>query len=57
MKATSDDVKDDIITASSLAERLSVYKRTIQRDLKELQKRGLIGREGGRKDGKWIIKL
>ena len=49
------DVKGDVITASALATRLSVYVRTIQRDLRELQKRGLICREGGRKGGKWII--
>lgn len=55
MKATSDVVKDDVITASSLAVQFSVDERTIQRDFQELQRRGLIGREGGRKDGKWII--
>ena len=50
-------VKDVVITASTLSERFSVDERTIQRDLNELQKRGFIAREGGRKGGKWIIKL
>ncbi|MCF0187057.1 MAG: HTH domain-containing protein [Bacteroidaceae bacterium] len=50
-----DVVKDVVITAATLAERFSVDERTIQRDLQELQKRGLIAREGGRKNGRWIV--
>ncbi|MCF0168324.1 MAG: HTH domain-containing protein [Bacteroidales bacterium] len=48
-------IKDGAITASSLAERLCVTVRTVQRDLEDLRERGLMVREGGRKDGKWII--
>ena len=51
------------LTAKQMSERMSermsektgIVPRTIQRDLAELQAKGIITREGGRKEGKWII--
>ena len=51
------------LTAKEMSERMSermsekagIVLRTIQRDLAELQAKGIITREGGRKEGKWII--
>ena len=47
------------LTAKEMSERMSekagIVPRTIQRDLAELQTKGIIIREGGRKEGKWVI--
>ena len=51
------------LTAKEMSERISermsektgIVPRTIQRDLAELQTKGIIIREGGRKEGKWVI--
>ena len=51
------------LTAKEMSERMSermsektgIVPRTIQRDLAELQAKGIISREGGRKEGKWVI--
>ena len=51
--------EDPALTAKEMSERMSgktgVVPRTIQRDLAELQAKGIITREGGRKEGKWVI--
>ena len=54
---------DPYISAKAIAEQITekdsgrtkVTSRTIQRDLANLQKRGILTREGGRKDGRWVI--
>ena len=38
------------------SEKISVSDRTIETDLAQLKKLGILSREGGRKEGKWIIK-
>lgn len=38
------------------SEKISVSDRTIETDLAHLKKIGILSREGGRKEGKWIIK-
>lgn len=43
------------ITICELSQKINITERTIKRDLSVLQKSGLIIREGGRKEGKWII--
>lgn len=51
--------EDPALTAKEMSERMSektgIVPRTIQRDLADLQKKGIIVREGGRKDGRWVI--
>ena len=51
--------EDPALTAKEMSERMSgktgIVPRTIQRDLAELQAKGIITREGGRKEGKWVI--
>lgn len=37
------------------SEKTGIVPRTIQRDLAELQTKGIIVREGGRKEGYWRI--
>lgn len=47
------------ITIPELAQRMSgkktVTTRTIERDIADLQAKGILKREGGRKSGKWIV--
>ena len=48
-------LKDANVTIAQLAENLDVDERTIRRDITSLQKAGILYREGGRKDGRWVI--
>ena len=51
------------LTAKSISEKVSekvsekanVTSRTIENDLAQLKKKGIIKREGGRKNGHWVI--
>lgn len=43
------------ISARGLSEVLSVVSRTIERDLSELQKEGIIIREGSKTAGHWVL--
>lgn len=42
--------------SEKISEKISVSARTIENDLAQLKKKGILLREGGRKEGKWIIK-
>lgn len=42
-------------TSERISEKLSVSDRTIETDLAQLKKLGILSREGGCKEGKWII--
>lgn len=46
---------DPYITTSELAQKTSIKFRTLQRYVSQLQAAGIIIREGGRKEGKWVI--
>ena len=48
--------KNAEITQIELAGQLSLSRRTIQSNLKDLQERNLIERIGSKKDGRWIVK-
>ena len=48
-------LKDANVTIAQLAADINVDERTIRRDLTTLQKAGILHREGGRKDGQWVI--
>ena len=47
------------LSAKAISEKISkqapVTERTIQSDLAQLKKMGILIREGGRKEGHWII--
>ena len=45
------------ITVDELSERIIVNRRTILRDIKSLQEKRLLIREGGRADGRWIVNI
>ena len=46
---------DPYVTTSELAQKTGIKFRTLQRYVSQLQAAGIIVREGGRKDGKWVI--
>ncbi|MBR1527554.1 MAG: putative DNA binding domain-containing protein [Prevotella sp.] len=43
------------ITTSELAQKINVKFRTLQRYISQLQSLGVLTREGGRKEGRWVI--
>lgn len=43
------------ITTSELAQKIDVKFRTLQRHISQLQSLGILTREGGRKEGHWVI--
>lgn len=47
--------KDDLITILQMAQKITVSEKTIKRELAILQEKGVLTREGGRKEGKWVI--
>ena len=42
-------------TLAEMSERLKVSLKTIHRDIKDVQEKGILSREGGRADGYWEI--
>ena len=42
-------------TMPEIAEVMAITYRTVRRDMEYLKKSGIISREGGRKEGRWII--
>lgn len=44
------------LTIPEMSLKTNVTERTIKRNIANLQELGIISREGGRKDGSWIIK-
>ena len=51
--------EDPALSAKEMSEKMSekdgVNERTIERDLANLKKLGILAREGGRKEGRWVI--
>lgn len=43
------------IKIDDMSRMLKVNEKTIRRDLADLQEKGIINREGGRKEGQWVI--
>ena len=47
--------EDDTITINEMAQKANVAEITIKRELATLQEKNILTREGGRKDGHWVI--
>ena len=47
--------KDDTITINEMTQKTNVSDITIKRDLTYLRNKGFLIREGGRKDGRWVV--
>ena len=49
-------IKDnDLITIQQMTQKTKVSEKTIKRERATLQEKGILTREGGRKEGKWVI--
>lgn len=46
---------DDTMTITEMIQKTGVSSVTIKRDLAVLQKKGLLKREGGRRNGRWVV--
>ena len=46
---------DDTITIDEMMQKMKVSPITVKRDIADLQAKGIIAREGGRKNGRWVI--
>ena len=46
---------DKNLTSQKIAQKAGVSQRTILKDLTKLQTLGILARDGGRKDGSWVI--
>ena len=40
---------------NKISEKIDVTDRTIENDLAQLKKMGILTREGGRKEGRWVV--
>ena len=38
-----------------MTQKAKVSEKTIKRELATLQEKGILTREGGRKDGRWVV--
>ena len=46
---------NDTITIDEMIQKMKVSPITVKRDIADLQAKGIIVREGGRKNGRWVI--
>jgi Fic family protein len=46
---------DETLTSQKIAQKTGVSQRTILSDLNKLQAMEILARDGGRKDGTWVI--
>ena len=46
---------NELITIKEMTQKVKVSEKTIKRELATLQELGILSREGGRKDGLWVI--
>lgn len=53
-KAISEKISEK--ASEKTSEKFEVSDRTVENDLAQLKKMGVLVREGGRKDGRWVIK-
>ena len=47
--------EDPSLSANEMSQKTGMTSRTIQRDLAVLHEKGILYREGGRKDGRWVV--
>lgn len=47
--------EDSSLTSQKISQKTGVTQRTVLTDLTSLQSMGIVSREGGRKEGKWVI--
>lgn len=45
------------ITAERIAENIGISRRQVESNMRELKSRGIVAREGGRRYGRWVVKV
>ena len=50
-------LQDDTITREEMTQKTRMSDATIKRDLADLQAKGILTREGGRKEGRWVVNV
>ena len=54
-------LNNPLLSAKAISEKISekfaVTDKTIENDLAHLKKIGILTREGGRKDGRWVVNI
>ena len=50
-------IADPFLSTKAISEKIGVTAWTIESGLAQLKKLGILTREGGRKEGKWVIKI
>jgi predicted HTH transcriptional regulator len=50
-------MENALVTIPEMSQKTGVTTRTIKRDLEAMQSKGILAREGGRKDGQWIVRI
>ena len=48
--------KNPMITQAQLMEEMDLTRKQVQKDMKELQEKGVLVREGTNRSGRWIVK-
>ena len=48
--------QNSAMTQTMLMEKLNISRKQVQKDIKELQKDGVLVREGSNRNGRWIVK-
>lgn len=46
---------NDTITIQEMTQKINVSEKTIKREIALLQEMGALMREGGRKEGRWVV--
>lgn len=49
-------IKEPMITQIQLMERMNLTRKQVQKDIKELKEKGIIEREGSKRNGRWLVK-
>ena len=47
--------ENDLITIQQITQKTKVSEKTIKREFATLQEKGILTREGGRKESRWVI--
>ena len=50
-------IENPTITQTQLMEIMNLTRKQVQKDMKELQKEGVLVREGTNRSGRWVVKL
>jgi predicted HTH transcriptional regulator len=45
------------ITTENIAKTIGITRRQVETNIRELKALGFVGREGGRRYGRWTVKL